>query len=133
MKKNIILSIVVFCAVAFIFTFAYADSSSLAGSAFLGGKIIDTTAIQIQTLEDASFTCVVPGTSISIIPFNGSPTDYLIPFNVTPKTETTPNINQFILGIYNTAPTPVTCTNDETGATVIVNLNAISYFGTSNL
>ena len=133
--KKIILAALVFFLFFFVSSVSYASfnfSSLNSLRAFLGGKIIDTTAIPIQQAQDEGYVCTMTGTSISITPFGGGPTDYLIPFNVAPKTTTTPNINQYILGIYSTVPTPITCTNPS-GATTVVNLDSISYFGTSKL
>lgn len=99
---------------------------------FFGGKIISTKAKEIILLESTGYACTVLGTSISVSPIGspaGTPTEYLIPFYVTPKTRTTPKANQLILGKYS-GQTIITCKHpklpDES-----VSLTNITLFGTS--
>ena len=130
MKRKIFINIGLVVLVFFIsFEIVYATSISL-GKIF-GGRIINTTATEIQTLQSSGWECIVPGTSITIRPIK-SPATYIIPAGVISKTKTTPRSGQWILGKYS-GKTTVTCTRACPPAicTTTATLNTITLFGTS--
>lgn len=112
----------------------FAYSSPVSFGNFFGGRIIITKATKIATLESTGYVCFIPGTTISIFPMGspvGTPTDYLIPSYVTPRTRTTPRTGQLILGKYSGQMT-VSCTlPGDPPITTTVSLNTITLFGTS--
>ncbi len=116
--------IIIFLALA---SFNIANAFSI-GSPF-GGTIINTKAIEIQTLESANFTCIVPGNTIQITPIGSYPTSYF--YAVPPRTNTTPSSGQWILGIYS-GQMVITCIYKGYPPIIkIVNLPIITLFGTS--
>ena len=96
-----------------------------------GGRILNTTAVEIQTLEDTGWTCEVPGTSITIKPVRG-PASYAIPAGVVSKTNTTPEDGQSIKGLY-LGKTVITCKMScpPVECVTAVTLDTIKMFGTS--
>ncbi|MFA6586117.1 MAG: hypothetical protein WCS86_03075 [Candidatus Paceibacterota bacterium] len=102
---------------------------------FFGGRIISTTAIEVEGLESFGYTCPMAGTSLSITPLgspSGTPTSYFIPSYVSPKTRTTPAPHQLILGRYGGSQTTISCTRPgDPPDTKQVSLNTIDLFGTS--
>jgi len=98
-----------------------------------GGKITQNKASEIQDLESSGFTCMVPGTSITIKPVGSYPATYVITWATKSKTNTTPTSGQWILGLYNPMKTIITCTKPcpPTICTTTTSLNTISLFGTS--
>lgn len=105
---------------------------SVGGKSF-GGKIISIKSAQIQALEAAGFTCIVPGTTITMLPSNKlHPREYLIPSGVTNRGGFAPSIAQSILGLYGITKTTITCTSSSVPpVTKTVTLSVINYFGTS--
>ena len=98
-----------------------------------GGRVINTTALEIQALEWAGFQCAVPGSTISIAPLGsplGTPISYLIPFGIYSKTGYSPMIGQLIIGKYNWWKTTITCTHPA-GAVQTVWLDTVGVFGNS--
>ncbi len=94
-----------------------------------GGRIINTKALQIQTLE-ATYNCFIPGTTIEIKSVRG-PTSYMIPWSVKSKTNTTPTSGQQIIGKYS-GKTSITCTlKTYPWSETTVSLDTIYLFGTS--
>jgi len=97
-----------------------------------GGKILDSKATEIQTLEDSDYWCAVPGTSITIKPIGNYPTSYVIPYSVKSKTNTTPRSGQWIIGLYSPIKTTVTCIlQSYPWTSTTVTLDTISLYGTS--
>ena len=130
MKKGIILILLIVFLIFFSVNMIFASSSF--GGVF-GGKIINTKAVAIATLEATGYICSTFGTSISIVPLGspaGTPSNYFIPSFITSKTGSSPAISQSILGRYS-GQTAVTCTNVETEDIKTVMLSTITLFGTS--
>lgn len=112
-------------------------TSTLSGSGwggFFGGRIINTKALEIETLEASGFICFVPGSTISIIPIGsppGTPINYFIPSFVTSKTGYGASTGALILGKYGGIMT-ISCTLPaEPPITTVVSLNIINLFGAS--
>ena len=103
-------------------------------SGIFGGQITSTTAIEIRELELAGYTCVVPGTSLSIRPIKG-PTSYFIPSDVISKTKKRiPKVDGWTMGRYSGTKS-ITCTPPASSATTAesktIDLDVISLYGTS--
>jgi hypothetical protein len=97
-----------------------------------GGKIVDNKATEIKSVESSNYKCEVPGTTITIKPVGTYPMSYFIPSGVSSKTGTTPRSGQWILGLYSSTVTPITCIFQGTPpSTTIVTLPTISLYGTS--
>ncbi len=103
------------------------------GSNF-GGRILNTTATEIQEKEWSGYTCTPFGTTITIRPIGSpprTPTSYIIPTNTRSRTGTTIRSGQLILGKYG-GETAVNCTLNAYPFTITsVYLNTINLFGTS--
>jgi hypothetical protein len=109
---------------------APAVAGTKGSSGIFGGKIVNTKAVEIEALENTGYACVVPGTSITIVPVKG-PTSFFIPFSIVSKTKRNPKVNGWTLGRYSMT-TPITCTlpgNPPTTTTIY--LDTISMYGTS--
>lgn len=126
MKKNqyLKLALIIFVLI-FSFKLAYAKSN---GSPF-GGKITNTKALRISTLEKQGYKCTVPGETIEIKPIKSGVTSFLIPSNVKSKTGYKTNVGQWILGKYY-GVSSITCARDGYD-TVYVTLDTITLYGTS--
>lgn len=74
---------------------------------YFGGKIINSKASRIETLENSNYSCAVPGTTIEIQPQKG-PKSYLIPKTITSKTKEKIKKGQNIIGTY-IGITPIIC------------------------
>lgn len=107
------------------------SESSSSSSGIFGGKITETKASKIQSLEDEGYTCDVSGSSIEINPIKG-PSSYIIPSGTISKTGYAIRSGQWILGKYS-GKTTVTCTKQcgETECTSTAILDTITLFGTS--
>jgi hypothetical protein len=139
MKKGIILILLIIFLVFASARIIFASYSSPSYGSIFGGRIIYTKAIEIVNLESTGYICNTPGTSVSIRPMGsplGTPTSYLIPFGVTPRTRTTPTPGQLIMGKYG-APTSIECKkpgSERTGGRSdlkTMSLPTINLFGTS--
>jgi len=133
-KKGIIFILLiiflVFASVKVVFAF------SSFGSVF-GGRIIDTKAVAVRTLENIGYICGMEyfGTSLEILPLGsppGTPTSYYI-YNYThSKTRTIPMSGKLIMGKYFGKMTQICrkpCPPGECLQTVT--LDVITLFGTS--
>ena len=90
------------------------------GSVF-GGRIIENKATEIRTLEESGYNCTVPGETIQIRSIKG-PVAYLIRYGTRAKTNTTPSINQTIIGKYSNQES-ITCTKtNPDGSTSTTNV-----------
>jgi|GEM_PF-978773 len=142
MKKIVILSLLivflVFVSIKIIFAGAVPSNPASSNGESLeksfGGRIINTKALEIETLEASGFTCFIAGSSISIAPIGSppnTPISYFIPSFVTSKTGIEPSISGLILGKYG-GQTTISCTlPGDPPITTIVSLNTITLFGTS--
>lgn len=100
---------------------------------FLGGRITNTKATEVQIYESMGYVCPAYGTTISIMPIgspSGTPIDYIIPYFVIPQTRTVPRTGQLILGRYG-GVTTVACTKLSPPDVRTVMLPTINLFGTS--
>ncbi len=152
MRKVIIFGIISFLGVLVLFFFSMkgkifaqysggsgggaASASITSGSSkatfSFGGRILHNKAIEIQTLESTNYKCIVPGTSITILPVGKSPTSFLIPAMIKSATNTKPASGQKILGLYSQTQTTITCIfQGKPPTTTTVQLTPITYFGTS--
>lgn len=138
MKKNFIKFVIIFLFVFISIQIVFAvnkDGKSITNinvsNQIFGGKIINTKASKIQSLESSGYTCVVTGTTINIKPTKG-PANYFIPFSTISKTGKTVSANKWILGKYS-GKTTITCTKScgETMCTDTATLDTITMFGTS--
>lgn len=128
MKKHLYISLAI---IASILALPVLVQAAYFGKPF-GGRILKTTAFQIQTLENMNYGCIVPGSSLAISPFKNNPTDYLVPLNISSRTNIPIRSGQWILGLYGQTKSTVTCIfQGEPPATQTVNLNPIKLFGTS--
>jgi hypothetical protein len=130
-RKSIIF-ILLFGFMVFAYTntiFAYSSFGSI-----FGGRIINTKALEIESLEGTGYQCYVPGSSITISPIGsplGTPTSYFIPSFVTPKNRSLPSIGKLIMGKY-IGKTMISCiypSNPPMFTTV--SLDTITLFATS--
>lgn len=98
-----------------------------------GGRITNTKALNIQTIEESNYTCAVYGSSITIEPVGkGSETNFLIPATIKSSTNTYARSGQWILGLFNMSPTTVTCTFRGTPPNVqTTQISPITLYGTS--
>lgn len=102
---------------------------------FMGGKVASSgNSYQVTLLQSAGFVCIIPGTTLDITPVGSSaPTGpYLIPYGIIGKGGGSPVIGRWILGIYSSVVTPITCTH-PTGAVTTVNTYPIMLYGTSKI
>lgn len=100
---------------------------------FFGGRIKYEISLQIDVLESTGYVCVMPGTSLTIIPIGSpllTPIEYFIPSFVISKTGTIPTRDQLILGRYS-GKTMITCTRPKPPDVKTVSLDTINLFGTS--
>ena len=132
-RKGIIFGFLIIFLLPFTTKTVWALSNFLSQPQF-GGRIINTTAIEIQELEMAGFQCVVPGSTISIAPLGspvGTPTSYFIPFGTFSKTGYSPRVSQLIIGKYGWKTT-IPCTSATVPPIVTtVWLDTINLFGNS--
>lgn len=131
--RHIFPGTVIIISISLVFVFIHANTvvaKSLLTQP-LGGIILDTRAIPIRALESAGFVCPVPGRTITIKPVGAEPIDYLIPTGVRSSTIYPLRLEQWILGNYSLAVTPITCTNTETGKTKEVMLHPLTLWGTN--
>lgn len=109
------------------------SGSGITGGVF-GGRVVNTKAIEIQMLEESGFQCMVPGTSITILPLGsptGTPISYLIPIGVTSRTRNSIDTGQLILGKY-FGQVAITCVYPSLPPVITsVGLSTITLFGTS--
>lgn len=131
MKNKIFIGISLTALILFIsFEIVYASTIPVSSGKIFGGKITETKAEKISSLEDDGYTCDVQGTSIEINPITG-PTGYIIPEGVTSKTGYETRSGQWIIGKYS-GETTVTCTSDDDDEDQqTVTLPNITIFGTS--
>jgi hypothetical protein len=129
MKKALIVSSI--AVLAFLMFFHFSKAAFGAGSKPFGGKIIDEESIRITTLEASGFACVVPGDTFDIKSVYGPTGPYLIPAGVTARGGGAAFPGRWVMGLYGLSKTAITCTNEATGATVIVYANPITIFGVS--
>ncbi len=132
MKKGIIFILLI---VFLVFASTRVVSASFSLGKFFGGRVIETTAIPIEALKDAGYTCPMFGTSISILPLGSqtsTPINYFIPSYITSKTRTTPKMGGLILGKYE-GQSMITCTRPCPPSVCVetVSLDTINLFGTS--
>ncbi len=128
MKKHLYISLAI---IASVLALPILVQAAYLGKPF-GGRILNTTAFQIQMLENMNYGCTVPGSSLWINPLKNSPSDYLLPSGVSPKTDNGVRSGQWILGLYNKTKTTITCIfQGEPPETQTVDLNPIKLFGTS--
>lgn len=126
LKISILLSILIVIV-------AFDTVSAATATRPFGGRITNTKATEIQSLENSNYKCVVPGTTITIKPVTrSSPTTFLIPSGVKSKTGTTARAGQVIKGLYSQSKTSITCIYQgyppsETTTT----LTPITLYGTS--
>ncbi|MCX6757475.1 MAG: hypothetical protein NTZ44_01155 [Candidatus Nomurabacteria bacterium] len=89
---------------------------------------------EIESYENAEYTCMMEGTSITITPMGeleGEPKDYFIPSDVNSETGNTLQSGEIIIGLYQ-GTTEITCQQDyEPWDSVQVKLNTINFFGNS--
>lgn len=126
MKKGIILGFLI------VFSLLFTTRTVFGFLGQFGGRIISTTAIEIQLLEWTGHTCYVPGSTISITPIGspvGTPTSYLIPFGIYSKTGYSPRSGQLIIGKYS-VKTVISCFHPSGSATMVW-LDTIPLFGNS--
>jgi len=131
MEKNVVFSFLV------IFLLFAGAGTVFAFVNFLpqfGGRIIDTTALEIRELEMSSYECVVPGATILISPIGLSknmPTSYFIPFRTYSKTKNSLKRGQLIMGKYS-GKTIINCELLYYPFTIVpVSLDTITIFGNS--
>jgi hypothetical protein len=112
---------------------AFGTVNAATATKSFGGKILNTKATEIQSLESSNYKCAVPGTTITIKAVTKwAPTTYLIPSGVTSKNKTTPRAGQQIKGLYSQSKTSITCTFRGTPpSSTTVQLTPITMFGTS--
>ena len=121
MKKHFLAMSSIFLSVIMLFSVfnitnaytPYMPYIPISSSLGFGGRIISTTAVEIRTLENAGYTCEVPGETITIAPVGKYPTSYLIPFGVESRSMRPLGNNRWILGSYKPITTPITCTSDD--------------------
>jgi len=96
-----------------------------------GGRIIQTKATEIQTLEATNYECTNPQGSIKIKPVGKSPVSYVTQFYN--NTRTTPRSGQQVLGLYQRSGAFVACVFKGLPPNgVVLNLNQIMFdWGTS--
>ncbi|MEI6581081.1 MAG: hypothetical protein WCO07_02835 [bacterium] len=112
-----------------LFSFEIVNAYSGASQLF-AGRIINTKATEIQSLESANYKCNVPGSSITIRSYKG-PTSYVIPSGTTAKTGTVASGN-LIMGKYTSSASTVTCIyQGYPPTTQTVTLSKITLFGAS--
>ncbi|MEK7105765.1 MAG: hypothetical protein AAB895_00220 [Patescibacteria group bacterium] len=131
MKSNLlkvsILLLILLIVVAF-------DTASAAGATRpFGGRITNTKATEIQSLENSNYKCTVPGTTITIKPVTrSSPTTFLIPSGVKSKTGYTPRAGQQIKGLYSQSKTSIVCIyQGYPPSQTTTQLTPITMYGTS--
>lgn len=97
------------------------------------GKILNTKATEIQSMEDANYKCIVLGKTITIKPTKSSdPTSYFIPAIVKSKTNNSIRSGVNILGLYSQSKTTITCIFQGTPpSSTTVQLTPITMYGTS--
>lgn len=99
-----------------------------------GGKIINMEAPEVEALEDAGFSCMVPGDDLVIQPKGQSPISYVIPTGTMSKTQSSARQNVWILGLYTPSSTTVTCIYDSyPPIEVTLQLNTITMYGVSKM
>jgi hypothetical protein len=114
------------------FNTANASNFSISNKNPFGGRVINKKAFEIETLEKTNWTCVVPGETIQLTPYNKAPSSYIIPNGTSSKTGYSIKSLQMMLGLYSVITTPITCTfNGTPPATTIVNLPTIKLYGNS--
>ncbi len=134
-KRNKILIFVITAIIFASLNIDFAKGANISISRSFGGKIISSKAMKIKALESSGFVCTMPGTSVSILPIGsppGTPTDFIIPYVVIPKTGNKPEAGKYILGTYFGKMTAVCVL--QTSETPIINtviLDSINYYGTS--
>lgn len=107
--------------------------SAASSTKAFGGRITNTKATEIQSMESSNYKCTVPGTSITIKPVTkSSPTTFLIPSGTKSKTGTTPRAGQVIKGLYSQSKTTITCIyQGSPPSQSTVQLTPITMYGTS--
>lgn len=131
MRKGIIFSFLVIFLLFFSTNIVFAISSFLPQ---FGGRIIHTKSIEIEGLEAAGFECIVPGSTISIVPIgspSGTPTSYFIPFGIYSKTGYSLRAGQLIIGKYNWKVEIECVLSYPPYITIPVSLDTITLFGNS--
>lgn len=109
MKENVLRISAVLVLVAIVVAFNIVHASTSLGRPF-GGTIVENKATEIQTTEQANYTCAVPGKTITIkTDLKSAPTTYFIPSAVSSKTHTTPQVGQRIKGFYSQSKSTITC------------------------
>jgi hypothetical protein len=131
MKHALLRISVLLSVLALLVTFDMVSAAS--ASKTFGGKIINTKATEIQSMENSNYKCAVPGTTITIKSnLNSSPTTYLIPSSVKSKTRSYPKAGQQILGLYSQSKTTITCKyQGYPPSQSTVQLTPITMYGTS--
>lgn len=130
--KQVFLKISVFVIVITAMVLYHTGNASAVGKPF-GGKIINTKAIEISSLENSNYKCIVPGSTITIKPVtSSSPSTFFIPAAVKSRTNTSPRAGQQIKGLYSQSKTTITCIFQGTPpSTTTTTLTPITLFGTS--
>ena len=109
--------------------FAYSSFGSI-----FGGRIINTKALEIESLEGTGYRCYVPGTSITISLIGsplGTPTSYFIPSFVMSKNGSLPAVGKLIMGKY-MGKTMISCIYPSNPPMFTsVSLDTITLFATS--
>lgn len=130
-KRN--LSRFVIVVFVFLLVVAFEIVSAAGATKPFGGRITNTKATEIQSMENSNYKCTVPGTSITIKPVTkSSPTTFLIPSSVKSKTNTTARAGQQIKGLYSQSKTTITCIyQGYPPSQSTVQLTPITMYGTS--
>ncbi len=112
---------------------AFDTVSAASATRPFGGRIVNTKATEIQSMQSSNYRCIVPGTTITINPIGSTaPTTYLIPATVKSKTGYSARAGQQIKGLYSQSKTTITCIFQGTPpSTATVQLTPITMYGTS--
>ncbi|MFH1608915.1 MAG: hypothetical protein ABH951_02795, partial [Patescibacteria group bacterium] len=95
-----------------------------------GGKIINTKALEIKTLESSNYHCNVSGETLEVNPIKG-PSSFAISSGTQNKTGYKIRSGQWIIGKYS-GKTTITCIfQGEPPSTQTVTLDTITLYGTS--
>jgi hypothetical protein len=125
--------ILIYTALMFLVVFvSYKITYAVSLSKQFAGKITNTKATQIDSLEKANYACTVVGETIEIKPQSSKyPTSYMIPIGIKSSTKNKISINQKIIGKYK-GKTEITCIFRGTPpSTTVVTLDTISLYGNS--
>lgn len=117
----------------FMLIIGFEKASAFSSTKPFGGRITNTKATEIQSMESSNYKCTVPGTTITIKPVTkSSPTTFLIPSSVKSKTNTTARAGQQIKGLYSQSKTTITCIyQGYPPSQSTVQLTPITMYGTS--